>query len=353
MGIFKKIAASYNRKRPFVAYVKPNESIISGFFLENDNIQHVKNYTNSGFVFAPFSHSEDAILFPSEQSEILNEPLYLNTDLSTKQTSILAPSISFKAQHIKIISKAIEEIKKNTYSKIVISRCEEIKLQNFDVLSVFTSLLSNYRNAFVYVWFHPKVGLWLGATPETLLQVSEKSFKTMSLAGTQLYQKNKKPNWKNKELEEQRLVTNFIKNQLEPISNDLKVDDLETVRAGSLLHLRTKVDGNLKQNISLEKLIRAIHPTPAVCGLPREKSKDFILKNETYDRAFYTGFLGELNLTNQSSLKKSSLFVNLRCMSIHGKTARVYVGGGITKDSDPEKEWLETVVKTKTMKNVL
>ena len=92
-----------------------------------------------------------------------------------------------------------------------------------------------------------------------------------------------------------------------------------------------------------------MHPTPAVCGLPREVAKIFIQQNENYKRTFYTGFLGELNIANQKSL----LFVNLRCMCIEGEIAEVYVGGGITKDSNAKKEWEETIAKSKTMKKVL
>ena len=100
-------------------------------------------------------------------------------------------------------------------------------------------------------------------------------------------------------------------------------------------------------NSSLKDLIRKLHPTPAVCGLPRDKAKEFIIKNENYNREFYTGFLGEITNTD------SSLFVNLRCMKLEENIANIYVGGGITKDSNSKQEWLETVSKTQTMKSVL
>jgi isochorismate synthase len=142
---------------------------------------------------------------------------------------------------------------------------------------VFKHLLQNYKSAFVYVWFHPKVGLWLGATPETLLDIKNSVFTTMSLAGTQVYKNTENVVWKSKELNEQQLVTNFIENQLSTISSTLKIDKTETVKAGILLHLKTKVTGVLNEESTLKTLIRALHPTPAVCGLPREKAKNFIL----------------------------------------------------------------------------
>ena len=112
-----------------------------------------------------------------------------------------------------------------------------------------------------------------------------------------------------------------------------------------------------------------MHPTPAVCGYPKQKAKDFILQNETYSRAYYTGFLGELNLkqsktrnTNRRNVENnayatvktySNFYVNLRCMQFKDDKALIYVGGGITKDSVAENEWEETLNKTKTIGNVL
>ena len=84
--------------------------------------------------------------------------------------------------------------------------------------------------------------------------------------------------------------------------------------------------------------------------MPKEISKEFILSNEGYDREFYTGFLGELNLTNT---ERTHLFVNLRCMKLTDNKATIYVGGGITKDSTAEREWDETQHKSKTMLNLL
>ncbi len=323
--------------------------------MQSDTLRITENFEVSGFVFAPFDEVEDAILFPKEESEFYQKNIDFD-DLLIESESVLSDQedLLAKEKHIKIVNKAIDTIEKSNLEKIVISRNEIVDLEKFDLLRVYKSLLKKYQNAFVYVWFHPKVGLWLGATPETLLHVEGDKFKTMSLAGTQVYQENKNPEWKSKELEEQQLVTYFIESQLNPISFNLKIDATETIRAGNLLHLRTRVEGRLSTNANLEQLIRAIHPTPAVCGLPRKSAKDFILNNEGYNRTFYTGFLGELNLKNTTnSIQKSQLFVNLRCMSIKDNSAVIYVGGGITKDSVAEKEYEETVSKSKTMKTVL
>ncbi|MEM6517510.1 MAG: chorismate-binding protein, partial [Bacteroidota bacterium] len=112
-----------------------------------------------------------------------------------------------------------------------------------------------------------------------------------------------------------------------------------------------------------------LHPTPAVCGFPKLDAKQFILENENYNRQYYTGFLGELNFKNRRTRNtnrrnvensaygsfrlESDLFVNLRCMQIIKNEAHIYVGGGVTRDSTPEKEWEETTNKAATMMDVL
>ncbi|APZ48181.1 hypothetical protein BW723_15130 [Polaribacter reichenbachii] len=314
--------------------------------MTDDKLHFTSNFKESGFVFAPFNANEKAILFPIEKSECLTEEIKIE-NINANENTFLVDETS-KENHINIVEKTIDKINKSELKKVVISRKELVKISDFDLLEIYKKLLHNYKNAFVYCWFHPKVGLWFGATPETLLNIKNDDFKTMSLAGTQVDEGQIKPIWKSKELEEQQLVTDFIEDQLKDISTNLKINKTETIKAGNLLHLRTKVEGKLSEKSDLKSLIRALHPTPAVCGLPRNLAKDFILENENYDRSFYTGFLGELNLD-----KKSSLFVNLRCMAIKNKTAAIYIGGGITKDSNAKNEWQETVSKSKTMKKVL
>lgn len=346
--IFNKIKESYKRNLPFVGYRKPNSAVISAFFMKDDTLNITSEFSESGFVFAPFNREENAILFPEKNAEFISGNGLFDETFSLNDTCP-NDSHSDKKEHLLLVEKALDEINKNEFKKVVVSRKEVIQLDDFDVLLTFKKILKTYTNAFVYVWFHPKVGLWFGATPETLLNISNRNFKTMSLAGTQVDDASSKVVWKKKELEEQQLVTDFIKDQLKSIATTLEIEEKETVKAGDLLHLSTKVDGVLSKDASLKELIRGLHPTPAVCGLPREKANKFINQNENYNRTFYTGFLGELNLED----KNSSLFVNLRCMRIEDKIASVYVGGGITKDSIAKKEWQETIAKTKTMKKML
>jgi isochorismate synthase len=185
----------------------------------------------------------------------------------------------------------------------------------------------------------------------------------MALAGTQLFTGEKDITWGAKEVREQQIVTDHIVNELSGIP--IKVGSPYTKKAGNLLHLCTDIHGKLSGDDHLSTLIEKLHPTAAVCGLPKKEAQEFILTHEGYDRSFYTGFLGELNhpnpgsadvTTDDKSTLETNLYVNLRCMQLipEPKPAAVlYIGGGITQASQPELEWEETVEKSKVMKRVL
>lgn len=344
MRILNKIIDSYTKEIPFVAYRQPGDTVLKYMSQNSDFLFEFNDFESEGFVFAPFDNKQTAYIINNDNYD---EEQLLKTELNFKEYSIPINKIGMK-KHIDLVTKTINKINQTELSKVVVSREEKVSLDKFDIVEVFKKMLHQYTNAYVYVWYHPKVGLWMGATPETLLQVNDKSFETMSLAGTQAFNGNLNPVWGVKELEEQKMVSDYIKENLEFKVKSLNFSEVETVKAGDLLHLRTKVKGELKSIKDVESLIDLLHPTPAVCGLPKEKSKEFILKEENYDRTFYTGYLGAINCDN-----KTSLYVNLRCFNYLKGSANLYVGGGITKSSNAEKEWIETVEKSKTIKRVL
>ncbi|GAA4271772.1 chorismate-binding protein [Aquimarina gracilis] len=357
-NVYAKIREQKEKQLPFVIYRKPDATQLEVLLQNNNTLYEIEDYSSSGFVFAPFDTSKKAILSPFAHSNrfrvsIPNKNIEKNEEFLA-EISGLSDTTNNQVNHIRLVEKGIKAIALNDLRKVVLSRQEKISgFTSLDSLHMFRKLIDNYSKAFVYYWYHPKVGTWLGATPETLLEIKDDQFSTMALAGTQPYKIDNPIEWESKELEEQEMVTKFILDELSQIANDIVSSKTYTHRAGTLLHLRTDIKARLVAGKSrIENIINILHPTPAVCGLPKEKARSFILQHEGYDRKFYTGFLGELNLETQEQVA-SNLFVNLRCMEIVRDKAILYVGGGITKDSVPEKEWRETVNKTETMKKVL
>lgn len=390
-NFFNSLENQMEKKFPFVSYRDPgSRSVSTKAFLQTYlDVYKTKYLSRSGFVFAPFDDQQEAILIPAEKST------FLETILTETERFQLSPRIDYsnssavaeKERHLKLVQKGIEAIKDNILQKVVLSRKEVLETGRQDALKLFQRLLKKYPNAYVYLFFHPMVGTWLGATPEVLLEVERNRFKTMALAGTQQFKGSMEVAWGSKEKEEQQMVTDAVVKSLKDNCRNLKLKGPYTVRAGNLLHLRTDITGEctnspsgdqgiggIKENNgpetgNLSRLITAIHPTPAVCGLPGDAAKKFILNNEKYDREFYTGFLGEINMKQEikrsgnrrntenqvyaAQVTKSTLYVNLRCMKLTDNTTELFVGGGITAESNPLAEWEETLNKAGTIKEVL
>ncbi len=368
VAFFNAIEAHHKKQLPFVIYSKPFESTICGYLQKNKTLHTTTDFSESGFVFAPFDLSETSILFPLSECDVMTlERETLLVDESSEGDT--TKKTEDKLAHVALVEKGISVIKKGELEKVVLSRCEIIKTR-LEVLNVFKRLFNSYKNAMVYCWYHPAVGMWIGATPELLLNMKGYDYTTIALAGTKVYNENEQLQWTAKEIDEQQIVTDFITDQMKSFSKQQHVSEASTIRAGQLLHLKSVITGRLDvQAGTINDVIHAIHPTPAVCGFPKSTSKAFILEEEGYLREFYTGFFGELNLktkvsrnTNKRNVENNAyqaiksytdLYVNLRCMQVFDDKVNLYVGGGITKDSNADNEWLETVSKTKTMLKVL
>lgn len=353
---FDRVLRQQEQNLPFVLYCKPNSDVIIGMFQHNDTLFNVEDFSEKGFVFASFDGSS-VHLIPENESEIfaiISETTAVN-DFEKKWEF---QDDSDKEDFERIVAKGINAINNQEFKKVVLSRKEVIDLGEFDLVAAFEKLVQLYPAAFTYCFFHPKVGLWMGATPEQLVRANVNVFETMALAGTQKDTGSNEIIWGQKEKEEQQFVTDYIVDQLKEATLEISVTEPYSLKAGSIWHLKTDIWGVLNAGFNLKQIVSLLHPTPAVCGLPKEASKAFILANENYNRTFYTGFLGELNTSFAVDSVSSTLFVNLRCMEIemdfHSKTAKanLFMGCGITKDSIPEKEWEESVNKSMTMKKV-
>ncbi|MGY5850532.1 chorismate-binding protein [Salegentibacter sp. F14] len=375
---FSRLKEQLQQGKPFVAWHDPGSGreMTTALLQEDTSENLVSDFTESGFIFAPFERGLPIYIIEQDKAEFLQTEYsgFIDHEKALEKEGTEFPPEQFvqkeKTIHENLVQRGIDAIKEGVFEKVVLSRKEEVETQ-LGPLEIFKDLLKKYKDAFVYLWFHPKTDTWLGATPETLLKVQRNKFQTMALAGTQSFKGVTDVSWGKKEIKEQQIVADYILENVKAVTTG-KTDRSEayTKRAGNLLHLRTDIQGEIQPGTSnLKALIAALHPTPAVCGMPREQAREFILNNENYDREFYTGFLGELNFKKEikrSSNRRNqenqayasispmtSLFVNLRCMKMEDDEAEIFVGGGITKDSDPVREFEETQNKAQTIKAVL
>ncbi len=311
----------------------------------------------AGFVFAPFRITDQSPVI------LLKPKVYLEDFYAEEQLDIdslepfepvqetAACKFQSKEDYLKLIGETIAAIREGALSKVIISRRIPVKRTETSIGTTFLQLQDQTPNAFTFLVNLPLAGLWMGATPEVLIQSEGENFETVSLAGTQVRNPDAEEYyWSTKDIEEQAFVSRYM---LDVFFNfdihQYKTRGPETLESGKVAHLKTSFFFPANKIADcLGNFIADLHPTPAVCGLPKDLAAEYILNNEGYERKYYTGYLGLWRLNQQVSL-----YVNLRSMEITPEEYILYAGGGITARSVPEKEWDETNQKAGTLLSVL
>jgi len=341
----------------------------SGFLpLKDINLEKL----DKGFIFCPYSEGEKVFIrgdihYSSSKNKVefdnkldsniendFNKKLdKKKPDRKTGPDIVSTPDTRF----LELVKRSITQIKEGRFQKVVPSKIKKVGISTeFDVVENFQNLTDAYPRAFVFYISIPSIGIWMGATPETLIEIENgKLFRAVSLAGTQKFTGNTNTSdiaWTQKDIEEQAMVSRYIINCFKKIRlREFTEKGPKTVIAGNLIHLKTVFEVDLEEtgfyNLGTV-MLELLHPTSAVCGMPKENAAEFLKTNEAHPRKYYSGFLGPVNNNDDTHL-----YVNLRCMEIFRNYANLYAGSGITEDSDPEKEWMETEMKCNTLLNVI
>lgn len=280
----------------------------------------------------------------------------VETSKPIDKKSSIELSNSDKNEFENLVSEAVNQIRESKFEKVVVSNYREDELpEDFSVWNYFKLLSDSYPNAFCSLTFVPGKGIWVGATPELLISDNTDCFKTVALAGTKKLEENQPLNkiaWTQKEIEEQAFVSRYVVNCFKKLRlREFHEHGPKTIKAGDLAHLKTAFEVKYDE-VSFDRLsdqmLELLHPTSAVCGMPVEQTKPWIAEHESYDREFYSGFLGPVNYENSTDL-----FVNLRCAKVDKGVIRFYAGAGITEDSNSAKEFEETEIKINVLRNLL
>ena len=315
-----------------------------------------------GFVMAPFVPSADQpviIIRPDSMScfdiSHTNTPHTASHARTIDETSERQRyAIDFRNFHSQLLD--------GCFSKIVMARCSHMTAaSDISPEQLFARACQLYPRMFVALVSAPRCGTWLMATPEILLRGGHDEWQTMALAGTMRLHGDAldfdTPNgrtteadilWSMKNRFEQRDVADYIEECIEQFTPDFTSCGPYTVRAGDLVHLRTDFRFRIGDGTRIGDIINSLHPTPAVCGIPKRQTQEFIIDNESVPRHYYSGFAGPLNIDGQTSL-----YVSLRCMRIDGRDSYLYAGGGLLADSNEADEWSETQAKMDTMRQLL
>ena len=305
----------------------------------------------AGFVVAPFEVRDDQPIVVISPDVLIEE--------RQQKTEVFAsagePAGAAAADYAIDFANFHSQLCLGMFRKIVLARCAEENMQAAVAPEeLFHRACQLYPRMFIALVNTPKSGCWLTATPEVLLENKGNShWQTIALAGTmklegeQLSGEGESVNWTTKNIQEQRYVTTYIAECLEQFTGDFQEEGPYAVRAANLVHLRSDFNFTLPSADRIGDLLQTLHPTPAVCGLPKRDAFQFIIRNEHTPRRYYSGFMGPIGEAS------THLYVSLRCMNIEDNHYHLYAGGGLLKDSMMEQEWQETEAKLETMRKCI
>lgn len=318
----------------FAAYRLPGRSVC---FMADDFSG--KN-TGNKFTIKPWEYSGDITI-----NSVFDE--YQVTEAVVRAFSY--PSIQRATdlnEYLTGVHQVIDTLKDNG-GKTVISRIVNIEtdLTAESIPAHAEALFDRFTDALGFLYYHPACGLWLGATPEILLEADHAGhFSTMALAGTK---KDNSP-WDNKNLTEHAMVVDYISDKLQNLDANFDKESQSELAYGNIRHLctRFRISGPVRNAI---EIANALNPTPAVCGTPPDAAKKMITATEKHERRCYAGYIAV------SDPEGFHAYVNLRCAEIFltDHKASLYAGGGITAQSIPEDELIETQSKTASLINLL
>jgi menaquinone-specific isochorismate synthase len=254
-----------------------------------------------------------------------------------------------------LVARAAKHITaSDTLRKVVLAREAVVTAdRDFDVAGLVARLRSAYPGCYVF-----SVDGFVGASPELLVSRHGDVVRSHPMAGTAPRGGDPAADGRlaarllasTKNREEHQITIDMVHDTLLPWSSYLDYEaEPSVVAVANVQHLATLVEGRLSEPApSVTQLVAALHPTPAVCGDPRQEALTFIAANERLDRRRYTGTVGWVDARGNGSWA-----VSIRCAEIDGPVARVCAGNGIVADSDPETELAETRLKLQALLGAL
>ncbi|MCW3788579.1 chorismate-binding protein [Plebeiibacterium sediminum] len=307
-----------------------------------------------GYLIAPFSFETNKGVFLKNSILVEGSVEKLSVDhiINAKGQDELATANNLYADYsiyLEQFENLFASIKKGNIQKAILSRVKHIdSFPTQKAVDLYYQLSALYPNAYSFMYYTSYTGLWIGATPELLLQIQHNSVQTVSLAGTKKYDDQEK-SWNKKELNEQQYVSDYMDRLLNQYNVvNYKVEGPVSVKAGKLSHLKTIYNFPLDDIAAkVGEFVIDLHPTPAVCGLPKQTSMEVIHSVEGHQRSYYSGFIGKVS---KDSL---NLYVNIRSLKFVDEGVDLYIGGGITEGSDAKLEWNETELKAGTLLDVI
>lgn len=253
------------------------------------------------------------------------------------------------------VAKAIDRIAQGEFEKIVLSRSLKLSAATpFDEAGLLAQMRRDALATVFSVPLPPRHAAerrrLIGATPELLIEKRGRDVVSHPLAGSAPRSADPALDRaaaeallaSDKDRREHVVAAEMVMDTLAPYCDALAAPDGVALSATARMwHLGTRIEGRLRDHdTGCAELLAALHPTPAVCGLPRAAAEAALPGLEGYDRGFYAGAVGWLDASGDGCW-----YLALRCAEIAGTEARLYAGAGIVAGSDPAAEEAETSAK--------
>ena len=247
------------------------------------------------------------------------------------------------------VNAALERIHRGDLKKVVLAQSLTATLEEpLSVTDVLARLAEPYPDCYRFLVEPPDGGAFFGATPERLVTVHGDAVETEALAGSigrgesdeedaQLAMQLRESE---KNVHEHDLVVDAIRDQLEGLTTGIHAGERTVRRLATVQHLQTPIRATLASNADVLSLVEALHPTPAVGGLPPGKALQTIRETEAFDRGWYAAPVGWLDGDGDGTFA-----VAIRSGIATARTATLFAGAGIVPDSDADSEWNELQLK--------
>ncbi|MGD2045813.1 MAG: isochorismate synthase [Gemmatimonadota bacterium] len=256
------------------------------------------------------------------------------------------------------VRESLRAIDRGVVSKAVLARTLDVELDApVDPVDVVAHLWSTNRGSHAFL-FEPVAGSALvGAAPETVATLRDGMFHATAVAGSIRRGDSAREQAElaarllasEKDRVEQRIALDDMLARLGTVTHQIRTDPQPHVLTLSRIqHLETEIRASVPSDVGILDLLRLLHPTPAVCGLPRDSALAFLAEAEPFDRGWYSGPVGLFDAEG------NGIFVPALRMGVStGSGWRLFAGAGIVEGSVPALEWEETAIKFEPMLEAL
>lgn len=251
----------------------------------------------------------------------------------------------------------MDRIADNEIKKVVLAQTLTASLDNgLDVPRIIENLKQTHPDCFQFLYSPSEENTLFGSSPEQLISRKGLTIGTGALAGS--IERGESPvededlantlRSRVKDQQEHTLVTEEIIEDIFPYCSAVFRDDQRVMKLDSVQHLYTPITGLLSKPIHVLELVEAIHPSPAVGGIPSKKAATIIKNTENNVRGWYASPVGWFDFAGNGDF-----VVSIRSAVLDDSEAILYAGAGIVEDSDPALEWDEVQLKYQPVLDVL